>query len=155
MLHIGDQMPAFSLPDQDGVVHSSDEYKGKWLIVYFYPKDDTPGCTAEACSFRDNFEQFTERGITIIGISKDSVRSHKKFQEKHQLPFTILSDTSTETIQAFGAWGEKKFMGKAYMGIFRTTFLIDPEGKIVKVYENVNFMNHAEEVLKNMSALLF
>jgi thioredoxin-dependent peroxiredoxin len=146
-------MPKFSLPDQDDVVHSSQEYKGKWLLVYFYPKDDTPGCTTEACSFRDQSAELQKAGIEIIGISKDSVRSHKKFAEKYHLHFTLLSDTSTETIQAFGAWGPKKFMGKEYMGIFRTTFLIHPDGKVAKVYENVNPTDHALQILNDYKAL--
>ena len=144
-------MPTFSLPDQTGKIHTSDEYKGKWLLVYFYPKDDTPGCTKEACSFRDNFAQFSQNNLIIIGISKDSVKSHQKFQEKYHLPFTLLSDESTDTIQTFGVWGKKKFLGKEFTGIMRTSFLIDPKGKVVKVYENVKPNEHAQEILKDFA----
>jgi peroxiredoxin Q/BCP len=150
MLQPGSTTPNFSLPDQDGVVHTTPEYKGKWIVIYFYPKDDTPGCTVEACSFRDQASELTQAGVTIIGISKDSVKSHKKFQEKYHLNFTLLSDTTTETIQAFGAWGKKKFMGREYMGIFRSTFLINPQGKIHKVYENVTPLNHANQILEDL-----
>jgi thioredoxin-dependent peroxiredoxin len=153
MLQPNSPIPKFSLPDQDSVVHNSTEYKGKWLLIYFYPKDDTPGCTTEACSFRDNFAQFTKAGIEVIGISKDPVKSHKKFATKYELPFTLLSDTSTETIQAFGVWALKKFMGREYMGILRTTFLINPEGKVVKVYENVNPTDHAKQILADYQSL--
>src|SRR5579859_475873 len=144
MLHPGDQLPQFSLPDQNNVVHSADEFRGKWLIVYFYPKDDTPGCTKEACSFRDAFNELQRRGVQVVGISKDSVASHQKFAEKYHLNFPLLSDTSKETIEAFGAWGQKKFMGREFEGILRTTFLVDPQGKIFRVYEKVNPIEHAD-----------
>ena len=113
--------PDFSLPDQNGTLHTLSQYAGKWVVVYFYPKDSTPGCTKEACSFRDGRQFLEEAGAVVLGISKDSVASHKKFAEAHKLNFTLLSDTSTETIQAYGAWGQKKFMGREYMGINRNT----------------------------------
>lgn len=150
MLNPGAAIPNFSLTDQDGQLHSSDEYQGKWLVLYFYPKDDTPGCTAEACSFRDDYDEYAKRGVAVVGISKDSVKSHKKFQEKYHLPFTLLSDETKETIQAFGAWAPKKFMGKEYMGTLRTTFLINPAGTIEKVYENVTPAGHAAKILADI-----
>jgi len=151
MLHPGDQLPQFSLPDQNNVVHGADEFRGKWLIVYFYPKDDTPGCTKEACSFRDAFNELQRRGVQVVGISKDSVASHQKFAEKYHLNFPLLSDTSKETIEAFGAWGQKKFMGREFEGILRTTFLVDPQGKIFRVYEKVNPIEHADQILKDLN----
>src|ERR1700677_4674802 len=127
--------PDFSLPDQDGKLRTLADYSGKWLVLYFYPKDDTPGCTTEACSFRDEREAIAEYGnAVVIGISKDSVASHKKFADKHKLNFTLLSDPSHEVIEAFGAWGPKKFMGKSYVGISRNTYLVNPKGMIVKEY---------------------
>lgn len=146
------QAPNFSLPDQNGTTHTLQQYKGRWVVVYFYPKDATPGCTKEACNFRDGREFLEASGAIVLGISKDSVASHKKFADAHKLNFTLLSDTSTETIQAFGAWGQKKFMGREYAGIKRNTYLIDPSGKIVKTYEGVNPLTHVSEVLKDLQA---
>lgn len=145
--------PNFALPDQNGEIHTLSQYKGKWVIIYFYPKDATPGCTKEACSFRDGRRILEDAGAVVLGISKDSVASHKKFADAHNLSFTLLSDTSTETIQAFGAWNKKKFMGREYMGISRNTYLIDPEGQIVKTYENVNPLTHVGAVLKDLQEL--
>lgn len=139
--------PDFSLPDQNGEMHTLKKYKGKWLILYFYPRDDTPGCTKEACSFRDNIAEFTKRNVAIVGVSKDSVDSHKKFADKYHLNFTILSDESTETIKAYNAWGEKKFMGRTFAGVLRNTVLINPAGEIVKMYEKVNPLTHSGEIL--------
>lgn len=139
--------PDFSLPDQNGETHTLKKYKGKWVILYFYPRDDTPGCTKEACSFRDNIGEFTKRGLVIVGVSKDSVASHKKFADKYHLNFTILSDESTETIKAYNAWGEKKFMGRVFQGITRSTVLINPKGEIVKTYEKVNPLTHSGQIL--------
>lgn len=147
------QAPDFTLPDQNGQNHSLVEYKGKWLLVYFYPKDDTPGCTKEACTFRDNIHQFQTRGVEIIGISKDSVKSHKKFADKYKLNYTILSDESKKTIQAFGAWGEKKFMGRVFDGVFRNSYLINPDGEIIKKYQKVNPLIHAGEILNDLGDL--
>ncbi len=142
--------PNFSLLDQNGQIHSLSDYKGKWLIVYFYPKDDTPGCTKEACAFRDASVDYQRRDISIVGISKDSVKSHDKFAHKFTLNFPILSDENLETIKAYGAWGKKKLYGREYDGIFRYTFLINPEGEIVKTYTKVKPEIHSAEILKDL-----
>ncbi len=147
------QAPDFSLPDQNGVTHTLSQYKGKWVVVYFYPKDATPGCTKEACNFRDGREFLEGAGAVVLGISKDSVASHKKFADAHKLNFTLLSDTSTETIQAYGAWGKKKFMGREYFGINRNTYLVNPKGELVKTYEGVNPLTHVGELLKDLQEL--
>jgi thioredoxin-dependent peroxiredoxin len=144
----------FSLPDQNGTVRTLDSYKGKWVVLYFYPKDDTPGCTKEACNFRDSFHALEGLGVQILGISKDSVSSHKKFAEKYHLNFPILSDESKTIIQAYNAWGKKKFLGKTFEGTLRKTILINPKLEIEKVYENVNPLRHAGEVLKDLKSLL-
>lgn len=153
MLTIGSPAPDFSLPDQDKKLHTLKDFSGRWLILYFYPKDDTPGCTIEACSFRDNSDDLEEAGITVVGISKDSVRSHRKFADKHQLPFLLLSDPSTEMIQAYGAWAKKKFWGREYDGILRNTILIDPDGIVRRIYENVNPLGHAGAILADVREL--
>ena len=142
--------PEFSLQDQNNITHRLQDYRGRWVIVYFYPKDATPGCTKEACSFRDGRELLENAGAVVIGISKDTVTSHKKFADKHRLNFTLLSDESTDTIKAYGSWGKKKFMGKEYDGIKRNTYLINPQGVIVKTYANVNPLNHFGDVLKDL-----
>ena len=143
----GDQAPDFTAPNQQGQTVSLADFKGKEVILYFYPKDDTPGCTKEACSFRDGFLKFKKRGITILGVSPDSEKSHQKFTAKYKLPFTLLADTDHSIADAYGVYGEKKFMGRTYMGIHRTTFLIDEKGKIKKVFEKVKPDDHADEVL--------
>lgn len=142
----------FSLPDQDGINHRISQYKGKWVIVYFYPKDDTPGCTKEACSFRDASSEFKKAGVVILGISKDSVASHKKFADKYHLTFPLLSDEDKAVIQAYDAWGSKKFMGRTFEGILRKTYLINPAGEIKKVYEKVNPLTHSAEILADLQA---
>ncbi len=154
MVSAGSPAPDFTLPDQKGNFHSLQEFTGQWLIVYFYPKDDTPGCTKEACSFRGAFPQFRQRTIAVVGISKDNTLSHKKFSDKFHLPFPLLSDTNKTTIKAYGVWGKKKFMGKEFEGILRTTFLIDPKGIVRKVYKNVNPDKHALEILQDQKSLL-
>ena len=146
--------PAFTLPDQNNKEHSLSEYKGKWVLLYFYPKDDTTGCTAEACSIRDAWPNFQRLKITIIGISVDSVASHKKFETKYSLPFTLLADTEKKVVKKYGVWGKKKFMGREYDGTLRTSFLIDPKGKIAAVYENVKPELHVDQVLTDLSSLL-
>lgn len=140
----------FTLPDSQGKEHSLKEYLGKWVVLYFYPKDDTPGCTVEACSFRDNYSRFKRVGIVVLGVSVDPVRKHAKFAEKYSLPFTLLSDEEKTVVAKYGVWGKKKFMGREYMGTMRTTFLIDPVGKIFKIYENVKPDAHAEEILSDV-----
>lgn len=139
--------PDFTLIDQDGKPHSLSEYRGKWVILYFYPKDDTPGCTTEACKFRDSFHELAKMGIVILGISKDSVASHKKFATKYDLNFPLLSDPDHKIIEEYSAWGEKKFMGRLFLGILRMTYVIDPSGHIAKTYEKVNPTIHAGEII--------
>ncbi len=153
LLPIGTKAPAFTLSDQNGTNHSLVEYAGSWVVLYFYPKDDTPGCTIEACNFRDHFESLKEEGVVVLGVSKDSAQSHTKFIQKFNLPFVLLSDESTEMIQAYGAWGEKKFMGKTFQGISRVTYIIDPEGVIRMVYPSVKPQAHAEEILEEVRRL--
>ncbi len=149
---INTQAPLFSLPDQNGKIHTLSSYLGKWVLIYFYPKDDTPGCTTEACVLRDAFPAFEKLDAVILGISADTEKSHKKFEEKYSLPFTLLTDTEKSVINDYGVWAPKKFMGREFLGILRTSFLIDPEGKIVKVYEKVKPAKHAEEVLADLTA---
>lgn len=141
--------PDFSLADQTGKIHNLSDYRGKWVLVYFYPKDDTPGCTKEACSFRDMSLDFKKKDMVILGISKDNVESHKKFANKFNLNFPILSDESKEVIRAYKAWGKKKFMGREYEGTLRNSYLVNPVGEIVKVFERVNPLSHAKEVLES------
>ncbi|KKT28556.1 MAG: Alkyl hydroperoxide reductase/ Thiol specific antioxidant/ Mal allergen [Candidatus Yanofskybacteria bacterium GW2011_GWA1_44_21] len=148
-LKIKSKAPEFKLSDQDGKSHSLKDYKDKWVLLYFYPKDDTPGCTKEACMIRDNLPDFKKLKITVLGISADSVKSHKKFRDKYGLPFTLLADEKKGVIKKYGVWAKKKFMGKEYMGIMRTSFLIAPGGKIFKIYENVKPEIHAEEVIRD------
>lgn len=147
------QIPKFSLSDQDGKNLTDKDLLGSWALIYFYPKDDTPGCTTEACNFRDGRDMLESYGIRVIGISKDSMKSHKKFALKHNLNFTLLSDESMETIKAFGSWKLKKFMGREYMGINRDSYLINPVGKIVKKYEGVNPKTHIAEIFKDYKEL--
>ena len=142
--------PAFSLLDQNGVMRSLKDFHGQWVVLYFYPKDDTPGCTKEACSFRDGFVRFKRQGVVVLGISADSVKRHAKFVEKYELPFLLLADEQKTVVEQYGVWAKKKFMGREYMGILRTTFLIDPWGNIIKVYENVKPDEHADEVLQEV-----
>lgn len=148
MLKIGDKMPEFEVKDQDGKTVRSKELLGKKTIIYFYPKDNTSGCTAEACNIRDNYQAMIAKGYNVIGVSKDSVKSHKNFAEKYDLPFTLLADTSTEMIQSFGAWGEKSLYGKKYMGTLRTTFIFDENGILTEIIEKVDTKNHAAQIMK-------
>ena len=147
MLKIGDRMPDFEVVDQDGNKVSSKDLIGKKTIIYFYPKDNTSGCTAEACNLRDNHEALIAKGYNVVGVSKDSVKSHKNFKEKYDLPFTLLSDTSTQMLQAFGAWGEKKMYGKTVMGTIRKTFIFDENGILTDIIEKVDTGNHAAQIL--------
>lgn len=148
MLKIGDKMPDFEVKDQNGDIVSSKDLLGKKTVIYFYPKDNTSGCTAEACNLRDNHQALLARGYNVIGVSKDSSASHKKFAEKYELPFTLLADTTTDMLQAFGAWGEKKMYGKTVMGTLRRTFIFDENGILVEIIEKVDTKNHAEQILK-------
>jgi peroxiredoxin Q/BCP len=144
--------PNFKLKDQNNKVHSLEEYKGQWLVLYFYPKDDTPGCTTEACNFRDARADI-EKLAAVVGISTDSVESHKKFSEKYHLDFTLLSDPDHQVIEAYDSWKPKKFMGREFLGTNRNTFVIDPNGNIVKKYLGVNPKNHAEQIIKDLKEL--
>lgn len=153
-LQIGIQAPDFTLPDQTGELHNLSQYNGRWVVVYFYPKDDTTGCTTEACSFRDNYDTFKEHGIVVLGISKDTGDSHVKFSEKYHLPFTLLSDPEKKVIMQYEAWGKKISFGKEYDGVLRTTYVIDPEGVIKKVYERVKPEEHAQIILTDIQTLI-
>ena len=141
-------MPEFEVVDQDGKMVKSEDLIGRKTIIYFYPKDNTSGCTAEACSLRDNYQAFQARGYNVVGVSKDSVASHKKFAEKYELPFTLLADTSTQLLQTFGAWGEKKMYGKTVMGTIRKTFIFDENGILTEIIEKVDTKNHADQILR-------
>jgi thioredoxin-dependent peroxiredoxin len=149
MLKIGDKAPDFKLLDQYEVDHTLSQYTklGKKVLIYFYPKDDTPGCTTEACNFRDSKEDILKSNLIILGVSKDSVKSHKKFSEKYNLNFSILSDETTEMIKSYDAWAPKKFMGREYLGVLRKSFLIDEKGYIQKIYEEVKPKEHVSEVV--------
>lgn len=139
--------PDFELPDQDGVTHRLSDYRGKPVILYFYPKDNTTGCTLEATNFRDDSEEYRKAGAVVLGVSPDSVKSHKGFCNKYNLPFTLLSDVDHTVLELYGVWGKKKLYGKEYYGVLRTTYLIDENGMIKKVYENVKPAEHSKEVL--------
>ena len=147
MLAIGIKAPEFSLPDQNGTIHTLEQYKGKKVILYFYPKDNTAGCTKQACGFSERYPQFTEQGAVVIGVNKDSVASHKKFEEKYGLAFPLLSDPELATIQAYDVWHEKKMAGRTYMGIVRTTYLIDENGIIIKASDKVKAADNPQQML--------
>ena len=151
MLAIGTKAPDFTLMDQNGETHSLHEYAGKKVILYFYPKDNTPGCTKEACSFGDLYPQITEKGAIVLGISKDSVKSHKNFAEKYHLPFTLLSDPDHTVIEAYDVWKEKKNYGRTYMGIVRSTYLIDENGMIIKAMSNVKPAENPSQMLEALA----
>ncbi|MBU1369520.1 MAG: thioredoxin-dependent thiol peroxidase [Bacteroidetes bacterium] len=148
MLQQGEQAPDFSAQDQNGNMVSLSDFKGKKLVLYFYPKDNTPGCTKEACNLRDNYADLLEKGFAIVGISPDAEASHKKFAEKFALPFPLLADTELKIIKAYGAWGEKNMYGKKYEGLLRSTFIIDETGKIEQVIKKVKTDNHADQIFK-------
>ena len=143
----GDKAPDFKLKDQDGKTLSLKDYKGKKLAIYFYPKDDTPGCTAESCNLRDNYPVLKKKGYEVIGVSADNEKSHKKFATKFSLPYSLLADTDKEMIQNYGVWGEKTLFGRKYMGIIRTTFIIDENGKIEKIIKDVETADHTKQIL--------
>jgi peroxiredoxin Q/BCP len=144
---VGDLAPDISLPDETGAIHRLGDQRGRWTIVYFYPKDDTPGCTVEACEFRDANETINERGADVWGISPQGAPSKKSFREKFELPFVLLADTEHEAAEAYGAWVEKQNYGKTYMGTARTTFLVDPDGRVARIWPKVRAEGHAAEVL--------
>ena len=148
MLKEGSAAPAFKTTDADGNTVELADFRGQKVVLYFYPKDDTPGCTKEACSFRDAFADFKKRGIKVLGVSLDNETSHQKFAKKYKLPFTLLADTDRSISEAYGTYGQKKFMGRTYMGMHRMTFLIDEKGKIKKIFGKVKPEEHASEVLK-------
>jgi len=150
MLKIGDKMPPFEVLDQDGKTVRSEDFigQGRKTIVYFYPKDNTSGCTAEACSLRDNYAALTAAGYNVVGVSKDSVKSHAGFRSKHELPFTLLADTTTQMLQDFGAWGEKKMYGKTVLGTLRRTFIFDEDGILERIIEKVDTKNAAGQILE-------
>jgi peroxiredoxin Q/BCP len=150
---VGSTAPAFKALDQHGKAHTLKEYAGKWVLLYFCPTDDTPGCTVEACTIRDQFADFKKIGAVVIGVSTDSVDSHRRFAEGYTLPFTLLADTDKKLVRAYGVWGKKTMMGRTYMGTKRTSFLITPSGKIAKVYEKVQPPVHAAEVIADLKSL--
>ena len=149
----GAPAPDFTLPDQDGTEHTLSDYQGQWVLVYFYPKDDTPGCTKEACGIRDSWGKYKRNKVQVFGISPDSVAKHRKFVDKYELPFTLLADEGKKVVKQYGVWGKKKFMGREYMGVARNSFLVDPKGNVAKVYDKVKPEEHAEEVLADRKAL--
>lgn len=151
MLEVGTKAPEFSLPDQNGNVHTLEEYRGKKVILYFYPKDNTPGCSKQACGFGELYPQFVEKGAVVLGVSKDSVASHKRFEEKYGLPFTLLSDTELSCIQAYDVWKEKKMYGKVGMGVVRTTYLINENGIIEKAYDKVKAADNPAQMLGELA----
>jgi peroxiredoxin Q/BCP len=143
----GTPAPQFSLPDETGTIRNLADFAGQTIVLYFYPKDDTPGCTTQACNFRDDYSVYEQAGVTILGVSPDSPKSHTKFKAKYNLPFTLLADEDHQVAELYGVWGPKKFMGREYDGILRTTFLIDADGNIKRVFENVKPADHSTEVL--------
>ena len=153
MIEAGKKAPAFSLKDQDGKTVKLADFAGKNVVLYFYPKDDTPGCTTEACNFRDEHSKLQKAGAVVLGVSPDSEARHAKFRAKYSLPFTLLADTEHEVAEKYGAWGEKSLYGKKYMGIIRSTFLIGKDGKVAKVWPKVKVKEHAGEVLEALKAL--
>ena len=151
MVETGKKAPDFTLADYTGKQHKLSDYKGKPVVLYFYPKDDTPGCTKEACSFRDSYSDFKRAGVEVIGISVDDEKSHEKFINKYNLPFTLLSDPDKKVVEKYGVWVEKSMYGKKYLGTARTTFLLDETGKVIRVFEKVKPENHAQEILQILS----
>lgn len=152
-LSAGTLAPDFVLPDETGTLRRLSDYRGRPVVLYFYPKDDTPGCTTEACEFRDDYSAYTDADVVILGVSPDSVASHSKFKQKYNLPFPLLSDEGHKVCELYGVWGKKKFMGREYEGVLRTTFLIDAQGRIARVFENVKPAGHSREVLEAIERL--
>jgi peroxiredoxin Q/BCP len=150
-LKVGDKAPGFEGISQDGKRIGLSDFSGKKLILYFYPKDNTPGCTAESCNLNDNYNAWIEKGFEVVGVSPDSVESHKKFRDKYGLKFNLIADTGKEILQAYGAWGEKSMYGKKYMGVLRTTFVIDENGTIREIFEKVKTKDHTNQILKSLN----
>ena len=153
MLEQGSMAPDFTLPDQEGKNHSLGDYSGNWVVLYFYPKDMTPGCITEACSFRDEFPNFKDLDAVILGVSKDSVKRHTKFSEKYRLPFALLSDVEGNVCESYDVWKTKKLYGRSFLGIIRSTYLINPDGKIAKIYPKVRVKEHAAELLQDLKEI--
>lgn len=153
-LKINTKAPNFTLPDESGINHSLDQYLGNWVLVYFYPKDDTPGCTKQACILRDSFPKFEKLNTFVIGISVDEEEDHFKFKNKYKLPFILLSDNKKEVVKKYDVWKKKNFLGREFFGTTRTSFLINPDNMIIKIYENVKPANHADEVLADISEFI-
>jgi len=147
-LTAGIPAPDFSLEDETGALRNLSDYRGSYVVLYFYPRDDTPGCTTEACNFRDDYSAYLQAGVTILGVSPDTPKAHSKFKAKYHLPFTLLADIDHKVCELYGVWGRKKSKGREYDGVFRTTFLIDPQGDIKQVFENVKPAEHSAEVLQ-------
>ena len=153
MLETGSKAIAFTLPDEEGTLHSLSDYLGKKVVLYFYPKDNTSGCTKQACGFKAAFQEFHRQDVVVIGISKDSSASHKKFKEKYELPFILLSDSAHEVIESYDVWKEKKLYGKTYMGITRSTYIIDEKGVIIKTFEKANPTTNAQDILQYLKEI--
>lgn len=149
----GGPAPEFTLADEEGRMHNLSDYRGKSVVLYFYPKDDTPGCTKEACGFRDDYSAFEEAGVVILGVSPDDSKSHAKFKAKYELPFPLLADPEHEVLESYGAWGLKKSFGREYEGVLRTTFLIDRDGQILKVFKKVKPADHSAEILSVLEGM--
>lgn len=154
MLEINTKAPAFALKDEKEQVHRLSEYVGQWVVIYFYPKDDTPGCTKEACAISEVYDEFKRMGVVVLGISKDSPASHALFKKKFKLPFLLLSDESTKVIQKYGAWQERSMYGRKFMGTARITYIIDPKGRVVKMYAKVSPATHALQLIKELKSLI-
>lgn len=154
MLSVGDKAPAFDLESSNDGSTSLASLKGSWVVLYFYPKDMTPGCTTESCDFRDFHGDFKKMGVKVIGVSPDPIKSHHKFIEKHSLPFELLSDESKEMLEAYGVWQEKSMYGRKYMGVVRSTLIIDPKGDVAAIWPNVKVTNHVKEVLEKLKELI-
>jgi peroxiredoxin Q/BCP len=152
-LEVGQKAPQFSLPDETGKVHKLSDYRGKTVVLFFYPADDTPGCTLEACNFRDDYSEYSNAGAQLLGVSPDDVESHEKFKTKFNLPYPLLADEGHKVCELYGVWGDKSMFGKQYQGVIRSTFIIDPDGKIVKVFSKVSVAKHSSKVLEAINEL--
>jgi peroxiredoxin Q/BCP len=152
-LKIGDPAPDFTLPDETGTLHTLSDYRGKVVLLYFYPKDNTSGCTTEACNFRDDYSRYQDEGVVILGVSPDTSKSHAGFKMKYGLPFTLLSDIDHKVCDLYGSWGKKKLMGREYDGVLRNTYMIDPAGKIINIFQKVKPAEHSAEVLETLKSI--